>query len=48
MNNLKSQIVTSSWGGTRKLPFVFTEPGIAQLSSGGLRDGSVIKNEITN
>ena len=33
MNNLKSQIVTSSWGGTRKLPFVFTEPGIAQLSS---------------
>ena len=33
MNNLKSQIVTSSWGGTRKLPYVFTEPGIAQLSS---------------
>ena len=33
MNNLKSQIVTSSWGGTRKLPYAFTEPGIAQLSS---------------
>ncbi len=33
MNNLKSQFVTSSWGGTRKLPYVFTEPGIAQLSS---------------
>ena len=23
--NLKSQFVTSSWGGTRKLPFAFTE-----------------------
>ena len=31
--NLKSQIVTSSWGGTRKLPFVFTEQGCAMLSS---------------
>lgn len=31
--NLKSQIVTSSWGGLRKLPFVFTEQGIAMLSS---------------
>ena len=42
--NLKSQIVTSSeiieannsdsgWGGTRKLPYVFTENGIAMLSS---------------
>ena len=28
MNNLKSQIVTSSWGGTRKLPYAFTEPYI--------------------
>jgi hypothetical protein len=24
---------TSSWGGTRKLPYVFTEQGIAMLSS---------------
>lgn len=24
-SNLKSQIATSSWGGKRKLPFVFTE-----------------------
>ena len=24
-NNLKSQIATSSWGGRRKPPFVFTE-----------------------
>ena len=30
---LKSQIVTSSWGGTRKLPYVFTEQGVAMLSS---------------
>jgi len=31
--NLKSQIVTSSWGGVRKLPYVFTEQGVAMLSS---------------
>jgi hypothetical protein len=31
--NLKSQIVTSSWGGTRKLPFAFTEHGVLMLSS---------------
>lgn len=31
--NLKSQFVTSSWGGRRKLPFVFTEQGVAMLSS---------------
>jgi hypothetical protein len=30
---LKSQIVISSWGGTRKLPYVFTEQGVAMLSS---------------
>ena len=30
---LKSQIVTSSWGGIRKLPFVFTEQGVSMLSS---------------
>ena len=30
---LKSQIVTSSWGGTRKMPFAFTEFGVAMLSS---------------
>jgi hypothetical protein len=29
---LKSQFVTSSWGGNRKLPFVFTEQGVAMLS----------------
>ena len=31
--NLKSQFVTSSWGGIRKLPFAFTEQGVAMLSS---------------
>jgi len=31
--NLKSHFATSSWGGTRKLPFVFTELGVAMLSS---------------
>ncbi len=30
---LISQIVTSSWGGTRKMPFAFTEYGVAMLSS---------------
>jgi len=30
---LKSQIATSSWGGARKLPFVFTEHGVLMLSS---------------
>jgi hypothetical protein len=30
---LKSQIVTSSWGGTRKMPFAFSEYGVAMLSS---------------
>ena len=32
-DNLKSQFVTSSWGGIRKLPFAFTEQGVAMLSS---------------
>ena len=31
--NLISQIVTSSWGGRRKLPFAFTEHGVIMLSS---------------
>src|ERR1700722_10870577 len=30
---LKSQIATSSWGGKRKLPFVFTEHGAVMLAS---------------
>ncbi len=31
--NLISQNVTSSWGGTRKPPYAFTEQGVAMLSS---------------
>ena len=31
--NLKSQIVTSSWGGRRTPPLAFTEEGIAMLAS---------------
>src|SRR5438876_314177 len=33
LRNLKSQIVTSSWGGRRHLPYAFTEQGVAMLSS---------------
>ncbi len=31
--NLRSQIVTSSWGGRRYNPYAFTEQGVAMLSS---------------
>ena len=31
--NLKSQIVTASWGGDRRIPFLFTEQGVAMLAS---------------
>ena len=31
--NLKCQIGTSSWGGTRVAPYAFTEQGVAMLSS---------------
>lgn len=31
--NLISQFVISSWGGRRKLPYVFTEHGVTMLSS---------------
>jgi hypothetical protein len=31
--NLISQIAISSWGGTRKLPYAFTQEGVAMLSS---------------
>jgi ORF6N domain len=33
MASLKSQFVTSSWGGARKPPTAFTEQGVAMLSS---------------
>jgi len=33
VTDLRSQIVTSSWGGRRYAPFAFTEQGVAMLSS---------------
>lgn len=44
--NLKSQIVISSWGGSRSLPYAFTEQGIAMLSS-VLRSSSAIQMNIS-
>ena len=45
-DNLKSQFAISSWGGARKLPYAFTEQGVAMLSPSelpgkkiGFRDG---------
>ncbi len=43
--NLKSQIVTSSWGGRRNLPYVFTEQGVAMLS-GVLKSDTAVKISI--
>ena len=40
--SLKYQIGTSSWGGKRKSPFVFTEQGIAMLS--GLLNSNIAIN----
>ncbi len=42
--NLKSQFVTSSWGGLRKIPFAFTEHGVAMLSSVLRSDRAVAVN----
>ena len=39
VENLKSQIVTSSWGGRRKPPYAFTEQGIYMLAT-------VLKGEV--
>ncbi len=33
MENLRSQFVTSSWGGRRYLPYAFTEQGVAVLEN---------------
>ena len=40
--NLRSQIATSSWGGSRYQPFAFTEQGVAMLS--GLLNSEVAVN----
>jgi hypothetical protein len=45
LKNLICQIGTSSWGGTRKLPFAFTEQGVAMLS-GVLRSKRAIQVNI--
>ncbi|WP_455586119.1 ORF6N domain-containing protein [Bacteroides sp.] len=44
-SNLRFQIGTSSWGGTRYLPFAFTEQGVAMLS-GILRSSQAIEINI--
>lgn len=40
--NLRSQFVTSSWGGIRKMPYAFTEQGVAMLS--GLLNSDIAIN----
>ena len=42
--NLKSQIEISSWGGRRKLPYAFTEQGVAMLSGILNSDRSIAVN----
>jgi len=43
--NLKSQIVISSWGGARRaLPYAFTEQGVAMLSSVLNSDRAIMVN----
>lgn len=45
VKNLKSQIVTSNWGGARRArPYAFTEQGVAMLSSGLRSDRAVQVN----
>jgi hypothetical protein len=43
--NLRSQIVMSSWGGRRTLPYAFTEQGVAMLS-GVLRSKRAVQMNI--
>jgi hypothetical protein len=43
--NLRSQFVTSSWGGRRKPPYAFTEHGVAMLSS-VLKSGRAVQMSI--
>lgn len=42
--NLRSQIVTSSWGGRRTPPYAFTEQGVAMLSSILNSDRAILVN----
>jgi hypothetical protein len=43
-SNLRSQFVTSSWGGTRYVPMAFTEQGVAMLSSVLNSDNAIMVN----
>ncbi len=43
--NLKSQFATSSWGGKRKVPYAFTEQGVAMLS-GVLKSNTAVQISI--
>ena len=43
-NNLIFQIGTSSWGGTRSLPYAFTEQGVAMLSGVLSSDRAIFVN----
>jgi hypothetical protein len=43
-DNLIFQFGTSSWGGNRKLPFAFTEQGVAMLSSALQSDRAINVN----
>ena len=45
LENLRSQIATSSWGGRRYQPFAFTEQGVAMLSA-VLRSETAVKVSI--
>ncbi|TRZ95875.1 ORF6N domain-containing protein [bacterium] len=45
LQSLMCQFGTSSWGGTRKLPYVFTEQGVAMLS-GVLRSKRAVRVNI--
>jgi len=42
--NLKSHFATSSWGGARKLPRVFTQEGVAMLSSALNSERAILVN----
>jgi hypothetical protein len=42
--NLRSQFVTSSWGGSRYVPMAFTEQGVAMLSSVVNSDQAILVN----
>ncbi|WP_436411906.1 ORF6N domain-containing protein [Petrimonas sp.] len=47
--NLKSQFVTSSWGGVRKFPNAFTEQGVAMFSDyNDINEDTRIQLELIN